>query len=69
MKVYYHVHKSLLLVSNLSQVHLDPTFPFYFSKIHYITILPGPNILLSTLFTNTLNLCSSFNMKDQVSYP
>jgi hypothetical protein len=29
----------------------------------------GPNILLSTLFSNTLNLCSSLNVRDQVSYP
>jgi hypothetical protein len=26
----------------------------------------GPNILLSTLFSNTLNLCSSFNIKRKV---
>jgi hypothetical protein len=28
-----------------------------------------PNILLSILFSNTLNLCSSFNVIDQVSHP
>jgi hypothetical protein len=28
-----------------------------------------PNILLSTLFSNTLNLCSSLSMRDQVSHP
>jgi hypothetical protein len=31
--------------------------------------LLGPNILLSTLFSNILNLCSSLNVKDQVSHP
>jgi hypothetical protein len=31
--------------------------------------LSGPNILLSTLFSNTLNLCSSLNVRDQVSHP
>jgi hypothetical protein len=31
--------------------------------------LLGPNVLLSTLFSNTLNLCSSFSVKDQVSNP
>jgi hypothetical protein len=31
--------------------------------------LLGPNILLSTLFSNTLNLCSSLNVRDQVSHP
>jgi hypothetical protein len=29
----------------------------------------GPNILLSTLFWNTLSLCSSLNVRGQVSYP
>jgi hypothetical protein len=28
--------------------------------------LLGPNILLSTLFSNTLNLCPSLNVRDQV---
>jgi hypothetical protein len=28
-----------------------------------------PNILLSTLFSNTLSLCSSLNVRDQVSHP
>ena len=31
--------------------------------------LLGPNILLSTLLSNTLNLRSSFNVSDQVSHP
>jgi len=31
--------------------------------------LLGPNILLNTLFTNTLSLRSSLNMSDQVSHP
>jgi len=26
--------------------------------------LSGPNIILSTLFSNTLNICSSLNMRD-----
>jgi hypothetical protein len=29
----------------------------------------GQNILLSTLFSNTLSLCSSLNIRDQVSQP
>jgi hypothetical protein len=28
-----------------------------------------PNILLSTLFLNTLSLCSSLSVRDQVSHP
>jgi len=31
--------------------------------------LLGQNILLSTLFSNTLSLCSSLNVSDQVSHP
>ena len=31
--------------------------------------LLAPNILLSTLFWNALNLCSSLNVSDQVSHP
>ena len=31
--------------------------------------LLGPNILLSTLFSNTLSLCSSLNVSNQVSHP
>jgi hypothetical protein len=30
--------------------------------------LLGQNILLSSLFSNTLNLCSSLNVRDQVSH-
>ena len=29
----------------------------------------GPNIFLSTLFLNTFSLCSSLNVRDQVSHP
>jgi len=37
---------------------------------HYATAsLLGPNILFSTLFSNTLNLCSSLNVREQVSHP
>jgi hypothetical protein len=31
--------------------------------------LLGPNILLSTLFSNTLSLCSSLSVRDQISHP
>jgi hypothetical protein len=42
--------------------------------LHYATSsitssLLGPNILFSTLFSNSLSLCSSFNVRDQVSHP
>jgi hypothetical protein len=31
--------------------------------------LLGPNILLRTLFSNTLRICSSLSVRDQVSHP
>jgi hypothetical protein len=32
------------------------------------TSLSGPDILLSTLFSNTFSVCSSCNVRDQVSH-
>jgi hypothetical protein len=40
-----------------------------FSPASPTSSLLGPNILLSTLFSNTLNLCSYLNIKDQTSHP
>jgi hypothetical protein len=40
-----------------------------FSSSPVTSSLFGPNILLSTLFSNTLSLCSSLNVRDQVSHP
>jgi hypothetical protein len=39
--------------------------------LHYpvTSSLLGPNTLLSTLFSNTLNLRSTLNVSDQVSHP
>jgi hypothetical protein len=31
--------------------------------------LLGPNILLSTLFSNTLSLCFACSVRDQLSHP
>ena len=33
------------------------------------SFLLGPNILLNTMFWNTLNFLSSLNVSDQVSHP
>jgi hypothetical protein len=35
---------------------------------HFIPLL-GPDILLRTLFSNTLSLCSSLSVRDQASHP
>src|SRR5215471_6846672 len=39
--------------------------------LHYpvTSSLLGPNTLLNTLFSNTLSLCSSLNVSDQISHP
>jgi hypothetical protein len=35
-----------------------------FSSLPSLSSLVGPNILLSTLFSDTFSLCSSFNARD-----
>jgi hypothetical protein len=40
---------------------------FYPPSCHFIS--PKSKYSLITLFSKTLNVCSSLNMKDQVSYP
>jgi hypothetical protein len=42
---------------------------FSFLQPPITSVLFGPNILLTTLFSNTLSLCSSLNIRDQVSHP
>jgi hypothetical protein len=39
-----------------------------FIQPHVTSSLSGPNILLGTLFSNILNLCSSFAERDQLSH-
>jgi polysaccharide pyruvyl transferase WcaK-like protein len=34
-----------------------------------LLIMQFPPILLNTLFSNTLSLCSSLNVRDQASHP
>jgi hypothetical protein len=45
----------------------SPLCSFLYSLVD--SSLLGPNILLSTLFSKTLSLCSSLNVRDQVSHP
>ena len=44
---------------------------FICSVLHFsvTSALLGPKILRSTLFSHTLSMCSSLNVKDQVSHP
>jgi polysaccharide pyruvyl transferase WcaK-like protein len=39
------------------------------SQPRIVSTLLDQNILLNTLFSNTLSLCSSLNVRDQVSHP
>jgi len=50
-----HPHTKLLIMQS------SPASSFSF--------LLGPNILLSSLFSDTFNLCSSLSVRDQVSHP
>jgi len=54
--IWWAVHIVKLILMKFSQL------PCYFVPL-------SPNILLSTLFSNTLSLRSSFNVSDQVSHP
>jgi hypothetical protein len=40
-----------------------------FLQSHVTSSLLGPNIFLSTLFSNTLSLCASLTVRNQVSHP
>jgi hypothetical protein len=56
-------------------VMLGEEYKLWSSSLHSFLQLPnisfrfGPNILLNTLFSNTISLCSSLNVRDQVSHP
>jgi predicted branched-subunit amino acid permease len=52
-------------------IRSDDVFKLWSSALcNYLhSSLLGPNILLSTLFLNTLSLCYSLNVRDQFSHP
>jgi hypothetical protein len=64
-------HSTLLDHSDYAWQTVQITKPLImqFSPTSYHFIRFSPNILLSTLFSNTLCLCTSFNVRDQVSHP
>jgi hypothetical protein len=64
-----HVHLILLDFANFAISTSYKSSLFSFLQPPDISFLFGPNILLSTLISNTLRLCSSFNVSDNVSYP
>ena len=68
------MHSILQSLSSSDIIVLDEEYkslssPLYI-LLHTPVVLPllGPNILLSILFSNTFNLCSSLNVSDQVSH-
>ena len=58
-QLFYTGHSLGSLISSLCNFLHSPVNPS----------LLGPNIVLNTLFSNTLSLCSSLNVSDQVSHP
>jgi len=52
-------------------MNTDHKVPLYASLHQFpvTTSLLGQNIVVSTLFSNTLSLCSSLSASDQVSHP
>ena len=60
---------SLILPDLMSRISFGKGFRSWISALcSLLQSLLGPNILLSTLFSNTLCLCSSLNVRDQVSH-
>jgi hypothetical protein len=59
----------LIIFGEVMKLLIRQFFPPSCHFIPHPSVLLGPNILLSVLFSNTLNLCSSLNLRDQVSLP
>jgi hypothetical protein len=65
----------LILLDLITRIIFDDEYKSLSSSLCSLLHSPvassllGPNILLSTLFSNTLNLCSSLSVRDQVSHP
>jgi hypothetical protein len=58
----YHPHYIWRRLQRSSSLYSSLQLPI-------ISPLFGPNIVLSTLFCNNFGLCSSLNVRDQVSHP
>jgi hypothetical protein len=63
-------HQNLVAYTFLSSP-MRPTCPAHLILLDLIVTssLLGPDILLRTLFSNTLSICCSLNVRDQVSHP
>jgi hypothetical protein len=59
----------LIVLNVITLISFEAPHFAVFSKPPTIFSFIGPNILLITLFSNTLDLLSSFTVRYQVSYP
>jgi hypothetical protein len=55
-------------LTTVTKCYEVPHYAVFFS-LPKLSSLRGRNILLSTLFSNVLNLCSSLSLRDKVSHP
>ena len=53
----------------MTENHETPLYAVLFSFLLLHPSLLGPNSFLDILFSNSLIVCSSFNVKDQLSHP
>ena len=60
----------LIRLDSITQTMFGEQYRSLCSLLHspFASSLLGPNILLSTVISNTLSLCSSLNLSDQVSH-
>jgi hypothetical protein len=68
MRVIFHP-RDFIILTIWRSVQVTKLFIMQLSPFSYHFILLRPSFLLSTLFPYTLNLCSSPNIRDQVSHP
>jgi len=56
------------LINNWCGVQMMKFLIIQFSPVSYYFFSLNPDVFMSILFSNTLNLCFGLNMRDQVSY-